>query len=45
LTIIDRAAATLEAIRARSPRIHCITNDAAHVLTANMLWRSVRCRA
>jgi hydroxyethylthiazole kinase len=37
LTIIDRAAATLEAIRARSPRIHCVTNDAAHVLTANML--------
>lgn len=35
--MIDRATATLASIRERSPRIHCITNNAAHVLTANML--------
>lgn len=37
MTIVDRAAETLEAIRAGAPRIHCITNDAAKVLSANML--------
>lgn len=31
------AAQTLAKIRERGPRIHCITNDAAQVLSANML--------
>lgn len=31
------AAQTLIAVRQRGPRVHCITNDAAQVLSANML--------
>lgn len=31
------AAQTLTAVRQRGPRVHCITNDAAQVLSANML--------
>src|SRR5690606_12441076 len=37
VSIAERAAEALDAIRRRQPRIHCLTNTAAHVLTANAL--------
>jgi hydroxyethylthiazole kinase len=36
-SIINAAAALLDAVRARSPRVHAITNAAAQVFTANLL--------
>jgi hydroxyethylthiazole kinase len=35
--LIDTAADILDRVRQRAPRVHCITNVAAQVLTANML--------
>lgn len=36
-TLAGIAAATLEALRAKAPRIHCITNTVAQAFTANVL--------
>jgi hydroxyethylthiazole kinase len=35
--VIEHAAALLTRIRARNPRVHCVTNTVAQVLTANTL--------
>ncbi len=35
--VIEHAAALLAKIRARAPRVHCITNTVAQAFTANML--------
>lgn len=35
--LADAAAGLLERVRGRRPRVHCITNSAAQVLTANLL--------
>lgn len=36
-TVVEHAAALLTSIRARHPRVHCVTNTVAQVLTANTL--------
>lgn len=36
-TVVERAAALLAGIRARNPRVHCITNTVAQAFTANTL--------
>ena len=38
------AAALLERLRARSPRVHCITNAVAQNFTANVLLAVGACR-
>lgn len=35
--VVERAAALVGALRARAPRIHCITNSVAQAFTANVL--------
>jgi len=35
--VVERAAALVGALRARAPRIHCITNGVAQAFTANVL--------
>lgn len=37
IELIDQAAALLDKVRSLSPRVHCITNAAAQVFTANLL--------
>ena len=37
LAVVERAASLLDGIRAKNPRIHCITNTVAQAYTANML--------
>lgn len=36
-TVVSRAAALPRGLRARAPRVHCITNTVAHAFTANVL--------
>ena len=42
--LADHAADLIERLRARRPRVHCITNAVAQNFTAKCCWRPAPCR-